>query len=123
MKIYKLDQDIRQKIDLCTRDQLLHIHHDLNEWKWNDLLGDKPDDFDILPCRNYKWIHKFFKRKNQYDITHPIMMYISGMFSKKELLYYHNVECNGMTEEEFDKFWRKYELEKFCEENNIIMFV
>ncbi len=119
MTILRIDQEIRKKIDLCTREQLLQIRHDLNDWKWNDLLGQKPEGFDDLPYSNTKWLHKLVKRKNKYDIVHPIIMYISGMFSEKELLHYHNVVCNGMSEEEFGRFWRGYKLRRYCDENNI----
>ena len=122
MKLLKIEQRIKDKIDLCTREQLLQIEHDLNEWKWNDLLGEKPNDFDNLPYWNFKWLHRLSRRKNKHDIVHPIIMYISGMFSKKELLHYHNVVCNGMSEAEFDRFWNGYELRRYCKENNI-MFV
>lgn len=119
MKILKINQEIRQKIKLCTREQLLQIHYDLNEWRWNDLLGEKPDDFDNLPYLNYKLIHRLIRRKNKYDIIHPISVYICGMFSKKELLHYYSVICCGMTEAKFDKFWREHELRRYCYENNI----
>lgn len=119
MTILRIDQEIRENIGLCTREQLLQIRHDLNDWKWNDLLGQKPKGFDDLPYSNTKWLHKLVKRKNKYDIVHPIIMYISGMFSEKELLHYHNVVCNGMLEDEFDKFWCEHELRKYCSENNI----
>lgn len=93
MTILRISYDIRKKIDLCTREQLLQIRHDLNNWKWNNLHGEKPDDFENLPYSNTKWLHKLTKRENKYDIVHPIIMYISGMFSEKELLHYHNVVC------------------------------
>lgn len=94
--------------------------HDLNERKWNDLLGSKPDDFDDLPYWNSKLRHKLQRRKTKSDIIRPLRKYICGMLSEKELLHYHNVICLGKTEDEFDRFWREYHmLREYCQKNKV----
>lgn len=43
------------------------------------MLGEKPDNFDNLPYWNFKWLHRLSKRKNKYDIVHPIIMMHEGV--------------------------------------------
>lgn len=109
MKEVAISKKMQQRILSCTREQQLQIAHDLNRWKWNDLLGEKPEGFDNLPRWNSKLIHKLTKRRNKHDIVCLIRLFIEKMFSDKELLYYHNVKCNGMTKEEFERFWQEYQ--------------
>lgn len=106
----KLSKEIQQRILSCTREQMLQIHADLNEWRWNNLLGEKPEGYDNLPTWNTKLIHKIFKRKNKDDIVAPIIRLINKNFTEREILHYYWVNRWKQSEEYFEKAYGKYEL-------------
>lgn len=98
----------KQRIITLTYQQMLEVSHDLNEWKWNNLLGDKPDNWDNMRCWKIgKWYQRLFNRSvTKHDYVHPIRKFIGKFVSEKDELHYHNVIVNkSMTEEEFEKFW------------------
>lgn len=108
-----ISEDIKNKIinDL-TYDQMVEVESDLNEWKWNSLLGEAPEGFDMLPDYESKWYkctwmyRKMFKNRTKSDYTRPIREFISGFITERDRLYYHNVvKHKNMTEKEFEKFW------------------
>lgn len=108
----KVSNDMKNKILALTYEQMIEVEHDLNEWEWNDLLGDKPEKFDELP--NYPhtwyqkrfWCKKLFNFRTKYDYTHQIRKYIRQFTNVRDELYYHNVIVRKtMNEDEFQKFW------------------
>ena len=111
-----ISEDIKNKIinDL-TYEQMIKVESDLNEWKWNSLLGEAPEGFDMLPDYESNWYkrtllyRKLFKSKTKSDYIRPIREFIDGFITERDRLYYHNViKHKNMTEEEFEKFWIEY---------------
>lgn len=111
-----ISEDIKNKIinDL-TYDQMIEVESDLNEWKWNSLLGESPKGFDTLPDYESKWYkrtllyRKLFKSRTKSDYIRPIREFVAGFITDRDRLYYHNViKHKNMSEVEFEKFWIKY---------------
>ena len=109
-------EDIKNRIinDL-TYEQMIEVESDLNEWKWNSLLGEAPKGFDTLPDYESKWYkrtllyRKLFKNRTKSDYTRPIRDFISGFITERDRLYYHNVaKHKNMSKGEFEEFWINY---------------
>ena len=112
----EISENIKNRIlnDL-TYEQMVEVASDLNEWKWNNLLGEAPEGFNTLPDYEGKWYkrtwlyRKLFKNRTKSDYTRPIREFINGFISERDRLHYHNVvKYKNMTEEEFKKFWIEY---------------
>lgn len=108
-----ISEDIKNKIinDL-TYEQMIEVESDLNEWKWNSLLGEAPEGFDTLPDYEGKWYkrtllyRKLYTHRTKSDYIRPIREFINGFISEKDRLYYHNViKHTNMSDREFEKFW------------------
>lgn len=111
-QMFCISNEMKNKILNFSYEQMLEVEHDLNEWKWNDLLGDKPEGFDELhnyPHTWYQeryWYKKLFNYKTKHDYVHPIRKYILQFTNVRDELYYHNVIVRKtMNEDEFQKFW------------------
>ena len=111
-----ISEDIKNKIinDL-TYEQMVEVESDLNEGKWNSLLGEAPEDFDTLPDYESKWYkrtllyRKLFKSRTKSDYINPIRDYVSGFITERDRMHYYNViKHKNMTEKEFEKFWINY---------------
>ena len=111
-----ISEDIKNKIinDL-TYEQMIEVESDLNEWKWNSLLGEAPDGFDMLQDYESKWYkrtllyRKLFKNRTKGDYISPIRDYVSGFITERDRMYYYNfIKHTNMTEKEFEKFWIRY---------------
>lgn len=111
-----ISEDIKSKIiNDFTYEQMLEVQSNLNEWKWNNLLGEAPEGFDTLSAYEVKWYkdtllyRKLFKNRTNSDYTRPIRGFVECFFTKRDMLYYRNViKYKNMTEEEFEKFWIQY---------------
>lgn len=83
------------------------IWNALNSWQWCDLLGEKPEDFDILPnWRKANWFQgqktiAYFKS----DIVGPLHKVILHEIGYKECLRYLHTQCLGYSDEEFERWW------------------
>ena len=53
-----------------TNDQLWEIYSDANGYRWNPLLGDKPDGFDELPVDKRWW--QFWIKRTKRMYTSPV---------------------------------------------------
>ena len=111
-----ISEDIKNRIinDL-TYEQMVEVESDLNELKWNSLLGEAPDGFDMLQDYESKWYkrtllyRKLFKSRTKSDYINPIRDYVSGFITERDRMHYHNViKHENMTEKEFEKFWIRY---------------
>lgn len=111
-----ISENVKNRIinDL-TYEQMVEVESDLNEWKWNHLLGEVPEGFDTLPVYESKWYkrtllyRKLFKNRTKSDYINPIRDYVSGFIMERDRMYYYNViKHKNMTEKEFEKFWIKY---------------
>ena len=120
----KISEEIKDRIDKLSYDQKLEVECDLNCWKWNPLLGDKPHNFDLLQNYNDKNIFYKLLSKNKtrykYDYTHPIRKYLDKFIDEKDSLHYWNViKRKSMTEMEFELFWINLRIDKL--EGNILL--
>lgn len=72
-------------VDLKTLDEetLYSIWSDCRENKWPEVVGTKPDEFDILP--NEKRWYQIFIRRTKQDYLHPIGIAARGLISKEYL--------------------------------------
>lgn len=92
---------MKNKILNFSYEQMLEVEHDLNEWKWNDLLGDKPKGFDELPdypftwYQECNWYKKLFNHRTKYDYVHPIRKYITHFTNEMEDI----IESNRLKKE------------------------
>lgn len=111
-----ISEDIKNKIiNDFTYEQMIEVESDLNEWKWNSLLGEAPKGFDTLPDYESKWYkrtllyRKLFKNRTKSDYVCPIAEFISDFITERDRMHYYNViKHKKMTEKEFEKFWIKY---------------
>ena len=53
-----------------TNEQLWEIYSDANGYRWNPLLGDKPDGFDELPISKRWW--QFWIKRTKRTYTSPV---------------------------------------------------
>lgn len=92
-----------------SQDELCEIYHNVNEWRWDDRLGDKPEGFDSLPDFNWRLRHKIARRKTKEEIIGPVFREIKKLVPEKELLRHHHIVNLGRTNEEFEKWWENEE--------------
>lgn len=83
--------------------ELIEIAHALNQWEWDERLGEKPSGWDALPPYQRKRL--FGRRKDRYSIITPIMREIDQYIPSYYALRYHHQVTFGSTQEEFDKWW------------------
>lgn len=85
-----------------TNEEMHEVHYNLNKWRWCELLGDKPNNWDNLP----KWQKGFlgrFKLSRQHFIS-PINIYIERKIPYFEICMYAALK-RGETAEDFCKWW------------------
>ena len=88
-----------------TTKELCEIEHNLNAWKWDDRLGEKPDGWDGMPDYKSPFKRRFIKTK--IAILLPIMKNIKNIVGQKEIYHYHHTCILGHTEDEFQKWYDK----------------
>lgn len=87
------------KFDTTT---LAKIWNKLNEWKWADELGEKPEGYDtMINFSNDESI------PSKYLISRPIMNDIFNKIGYKECLRWHHVNNLNSTNEKFEQWWNK----------------
>ena len=93
---------------LFSLQELIEIEHTLNNWMWDERIGPKPQGWDEMP----RWIskrRKWFRPRNKYDISNPILKEIAEHIPRYYELRYHHEKTFGSTQEEFDQWWiREY---------------
>ena len=57
-----MDKDLFLKSNSLTTEELCEIYYNLNGFRWDNRIGEKPEGFDNLPTRRYKWYHIFTRR-------------------------------------------------------------
>jgi hypothetical protein len=73
--------------------ELLSIWDSANCFEWNDLLGEKPDDFDSLPECKFWW--QFWIKKTKSNYTSPIWSVTESLLpeqAKREYILYKNAK-------------------------------
>ena len=100
---------MKRKIDgnikTFNQKELCEIYSKLNHWGWDERLGSKPCDFDILPKYNRHWYQKLFKRKTKGDYIRPVLEEIKMIVPEKELSRHHHINYLNVTNEEFEQWW------------------
>ena len=87
------------------------IYSNLNSWRWDDHLGEKPTDWDDMPWYKDKKILFYNtyeddpKVRTRYKIIEPINKYIESEIGSKEILRYHHLHNCGRTNQQFEEWW------------------
>ena len=63
-----------------TNDQLWEIYSDANGYRWNPLLGDKPDGFDGFPVDKRWW--QFWIKRTKRMYTSPVYWITKSLIPK-----------------------------------------
>lgn len=88
----------KNKIKELSKEEKCRVWCNLNCWKWDELLGEKPEDWDNIPS----YIDNIHSKN---DYISPIMHQIDKTVKHKDISYYWNcVYHNDMTKSEF-KTW------------------
>ena len=97
---------------LSPKERLGLAYCRINSWQWDDLFGEKPENFDDLPdirpvkligrIRNKKW-RKY--RRCKQDYCKPIIVVMDQVFAKEEKLCYWWRFGLGRPKEEFERWY------------------
>lgn len=82
--------------------ELAEIWDKLNEWEWDDRLGEPPFRFYEIPDYS-KDQTKITKR----TYTKPIFDKITSLIGEKECLRWNHINNKGITNEQFEDWWEK----------------
>lgn len=91
-----------------SNEEICEMIYNLNNWNWDERVGEKPEGFDQMPWYNIYWWHKLKKRKTRKDYIQPAMGYLQQRVTMKEFYFFANVtHGKRMTSEQFEKWWEK----------------
>ena len=94
-------KNITNDISKFAEEELCQIYNNLNCWDWDELLGEKPKNWDKLPLYHRSAIkRRFFNSKSK--IANPLMAQIEEMVSLKKLLEWHWIHNLCKTKEEYE---------------------
>lgn len=104
----KINEEIKQytdKLRTFTEEELCKIYHELNGYRWHDLLGEKPEDWGELPksLRTLSILAWRYTR-TKARIIDPIAVRIECIVGDEKLLEWHWVNNMRMTIEEGHQF-------------------
>ncbi|MDW5300215.1 MAG: hypothetical protein SA378_08775 [Sedimentibacter sp.] len=88
-------------ISKFTEDELLQIYNSLNSWQWNELLGEKPKNWDSMKRWHNSIIGRLFL-KSKRDIISPINRQIRDEVGLNKILKWHWINNLGKTKEEYE---------------------
>ena len=107
-------KEVRKVWNKCDRlknfskKELLDIYWNIADNVWDRRIGRKPINFDSLPDNRKK-----FKKECKSEILKPYILKIEDMTTAKERKEYLNVNIQKIqTKEEFQTFWKTFELGK-----------
>jgi len=123
----KSKESIQQIVDRATielnkvpENEWMSIYDNLNDWTWDDRLGEKPDDWDTMRHVKYRkilWHTSFYfvnhKARTLCNIICPIQDYVESCVGKKAILRYHHIHNLGRTNQEFEDWWESKSLTRF----------
>ena len=102
-----MDKDLFLKLNSLTTEELCEIYYNLNCFRWDDRIGEKPDGFDDLPRNRFKWYHRFTRKTTKRDYVEPMLMIVKDILPEKDYSHWLNVKkYKMMTNEQFERFWR-----------------
>ena len=91
-----------------SNEEICEMIDNLNNWNWDERVGEKPEGFDQMPWYNVHWWHRLIKRKTRQDYIRPAMGYLQQRVTMKEFYFFINVtHSKRMTSEQFEKWWGK----------------
>lgn len=94
-----------------SNEEICEMIDNLNNWNWDERVGEKPEGFDQMPWYNVHWWHRLIKRKTRQDYIRPAMGYLQQRVTMKEFYFFINVtHSKRMTSEQFEKWWGKKHL-------------
>ncbi len=100
-----------QKIlNQCSKQDLIEVYDNINNWKWDSRLGEEPNNWNELP--DYIWVNHH-NHPTKRDIVKPITNFIQQKISEKDLLKYHHINNCDMTEWQHEIWWIKEQISKF----------
>lgn len=89
-----------QNLEHLSKHELIEIYDNLNNWIWDDRIGEKPNYWDEIP--------KYSTNKYQitkYTTIKPYMHYIQSKISLKEYLRYHHIHNLKRKWWQFEIWW------------------
>ena len=105
----KKPYEIRRQLLSFSTDELCEIYEKLNNWEWDERLGEIPDRFYEL--RNYVRDGNNLETKETYIL--PYMREIHRLVPEYDLMHHYHIHVLGRTEEQFKNWWREVGNE-FC---------
>ncbi len=101
---------MKRRLKEYSIEELCEIYDNVNRFRWDERIGEKPEEFDNLPKYNIHWWHKLMRRKTKAYYLDPVFYTLKCMLPQKVYLHWANVEkSRTMTEEEFQQFWKVHE--------------
>lgn len=91
----------KKTLSKFTDRELCNIYERLNNWEWDNRLGEMPENFNHLP--NTKGTN--VRSKDKY--IKPYMVEIRKRVPVHDLLKYHHLYNLLRTEEEFERWWEE----------------
>lgn len=99
-------QEAMEVVQHFSDDELCEIYENVNSYKWDNRLGEKPVGFDSLDMYNRKHIDKITKRKTKSDYVQAAVTAIGLLVPQKKLHHHGMVVKLGWSEERFESWWR-----------------
>lgn len=100
-------EDVFTKIINLSTEELCEVYYNLNGYRWDDRIGEKPEGFDDLPTWRNKWYHRFTRKTTKRDYVEPMLMIVKDTLPEKDYSHWLNVKkYKLMTNEQFERFWR-----------------
>lgn len=95
--------EIRQQLLSFSTDELCEIYERLNNWEWDERLGEAPDRFYEL--QNYARDGNDSETRETYIL--PYMREIYRLVPVYDLMRHYHIHVLGRTEEQFKNWWRE----------------
>ena len=102
-----MDKDLFLKLNSLSTEELCEIYYNLNGFECDERIGEKPECFDNLPTRRFKWYHRFTRKITKRDYVEPMFIIMKNILPEKDYSHWLNVKkYKTMTNEQFERFWR-----------------
>lgn len=92
-----------------SKKELAEIWNNLNCWKWDNRIGDKPENWDTIPDFH---LNKTYTLPTKSKIIKKYTRYIMSKIGEKECLRYHHINNIGRTNTAFEIWWLKSKIQK-----------
>lgn len=97
-------------IDTFDKQTMLEVRSKLNNWKWDNRLGNMPANWETLAWYNHDddYENLLKRRITKSSYIDPIIEHIEKYVTLKEILKYHHLFNLHKTETEFEEWWHLY---------------